>query len=128
MAADSLASDSGTRIRETAVLLSRLFAHWPAGLFVDVDGTISRMTRRPMDATVTPEARETLRLLATRLDVISVITGRAVRRAQVMVGVAEIGYVGNHGLEWLAGDLVVTHPGAVAARPALDAALRAVRA
>lgn len=86
------------------------------------------MTRRPMDATVTPMAREALRLLSTRLDVVSVITGRAVRRAQVMVGVAEIGYVGNHGLEWLAGDQVVTHPGAVAARPALDAALRAVRA
>ena len=45
-----------------------------------------------------------------------------------MVGVDEIGYVGNHGLEWLDGDQVVTHPGAVAARPALDAALRAIRA
>src|SRR5436853_3714577 len=120
--------DSSSRVREAAAALARLFASRPAGLFADIDGTISRMTRRPMDATVAPAARETLRLLSTQIDVVSVVTGRAVRRARMMVKVDEIGYVGNHGLEWLAGDQVVTHPGAVAARSALDAALRAVRA
>jgi trehalose 6-phosphate phosphatase len=128
VAADFLDSDSGTRLGEVVAALTHVLASRPAGLLADVDGTISRMTRRPMDATVALEARETLRRLAASLDVVSVVTGRAVRRAQLMVGVAEIGYVGNHGLEWLHDGQVVTHPGAVAARPALDAALRAVRA
>jgi trehalose 6-phosphate phosphatase len=123
-----MTSDSGSRIREAAALLSQLFASRPAGLFADIDGTISRMTRRPMDAGVTDEARESLRRLAAHLDLVTVVTGRAVTRARRMVNVPEIGYVGNHGLEWWHTDQIVTHPGAVAARPTLDAALRAVRA
>src|SRR5689334_16898433 len=107
--------DGGFRVRAAAASLTRLFASRPAGLFADIDGTISRMTRQPMAATVTDEARAALRQLARRLDLATVVTGRAVSRAQLMVGVAEIGYVGNHGLEWLDGDRVVTHPGAVAA-------------
>src|SRR6266536_4554242 len=123
-----MSSDSGSRVREAAALLSRLFASRPAGLFADIDGTISRMTRQPMDAGVTSEARESFRRLASQLEVVTVVTGRAVTRAQQMVGVLEIGYVGNHGLEWWHDGEVATHAGAVAARPTIDAALRAVRA
>jgi trehalose 6-phosphate phosphatase len=94
----------------------------------DVDGTISRMTQRPMDATVTPEARQSLRRLAQKLDLVAVVTGRAVSRAQEMVGLPEITYVGNHGFEWTHGGAVETLPEAVAARPALDGVLAAIRA
>jgi trehalose 6-phosphate phosphatase len=45
-----------------------------------------------------------------------------------MVGVEGIGYVGNHGLEWLHEGAVTSDPAAEAARPHLDAALAAVRA
>src|SRR5581483_4757720 len=121
-------TDGGSRVRAAAASLRQLFAQRPAGLFADVDGTISRLTSRPMDASVTAEARDALRRLAADLEVVAVVTGRAVTRARRIVGVPEIGYVGNHGLEWWHDGQVVTHPGAAAARPTLDAALRAVRA
>jgi trehalose 6-phosphate phosphatase len=107
--------------------LRRLFRDRPAGLLTDVDGTISRITRRTNDATVSDAARRALSRLAGQLDVVAVVTGRAVERAQQMVGVSGIGYVGNHGLEWLHDGAVVTDPGAEAARPLLESALRDVR-
>jgi trehalose 6-phosphate phosphatase len=119
---------SRTRVRTAAAALRRLFADRPAGLLTDVDGTISRITPHTHDATVTSGTRRSLAVLAGHLELVSVVTGRAVTRAQQMVGAPEIGYVGNHGLEWLVGNTVVTDPAAEAARPALAAALGAIRA
>ena len=121
-------SNDGSRVGRAVDALLELFQARPAGLLADVDGTISRITRQPMAATVSPEARRALAELAARLDVVSVITGRAVSRARLMVATPEIGYVGNHGLEWWENDQVVTHPAAALARRDFDAALRAVRA
>jgi trehalose 6-phosphate phosphatase len=106
--------------------LRRLFEHRPAGLLTDVDGTISRITRRTNDATVTPGAQRSLARLAEHLEVVTVVTGRAVERARRMVGVETIGYVGNHGLEWLQDGVVQVDPAAEAARPILQEALAAV--
>lgn len=119
--------DGGSRVEGAVASLRELFSNGPAGLFADIDGTISRLTSRPMDAAVTAEVRESLRRLASELAIVSVVTGRAVSRARRIVDVPEIGYVGNHGLEWWHEGQIVTHPGAAAARPTLDAALRAVR-
>ena len=119
---------SRARVRRAAGALRRLFEARPAGLLTDVDGTISRITRHTNDATVTPVARRALTHLSTKLDLVALVTGRAVTRAQRMVGVAEAHYVGNHGLEWLEGGAVRTHPAAKAARPDLDAALAAIHA
>jgi trehalose 6-phosphate phosphatase len=116
------------RVREATAALRRLFTARPAGLLTDVDGTISRITAHTNDATVNDGARRSLSTLAGHLDLVSVVTGRAVSRAQAMVGVTGIGYVGNHGLEWLDGDTVQNDPAGVAARPAIDAALAAIRA
>src|SRR5207248_10975400 len=93
-----MSADGGSRVRAAAASLRHLFANRPAGLFADIDGTISRLTSRPLDATVTPAARESLRRLASDLEIVTVVTGRAVTRARRMVDVPEIGYVGNPGL------------------------------
>ena len=116
------------RVRRATSALRKLFSQRPAGLLTDVDGTISRITAHTNDATVSDWARRSLVALADRLEIISVVTGRAVSRAQRMVGVPQIGYVGNHGLEWLDGDSVRTDPAGEAARPALAAALAEIRA
>jgi trehalose 6-phosphate phosphatase len=126
LTSESLASRA--RVRGAASALRRLFANRPAGLLTDVDGTISRITRRTHDATVRLKVRNALTHLTSELDVVAVVTGRAVERAQRMVGVAEASYVGNHGLEWLQDGVVVADPAAEAARPHLDAALEAIRA
>jgi trehalose 6-phosphate phosphatase len=116
------------RVRRATAALRRLLGNTPAGLLTDVDGTISRITRHTNDATVSPIVRRALTRLASELDLVAVVTGRAVERARRMVGVAEASYVGNHGLEWLQAGTVHTDPAAEAARPHLDAALTAVRA
>lgn len=59
---------------------------------------------------------------------VSVVTGRAVTRAQRIVGVPEVGYVGNHGFEWSRDGAVEMLPEGLAARPALEAALASIRA
>jgi trehalose 6-phosphate phosphatase len=127
-APDSAAIASRTRVRRATAALRRLFTSRPSGLLTDVDGTISRITRRTNDATVSPVARRALTRLSSELDLLAVVTGRAVERAQRMVAVSEIGYVGNHGLEWLQDGVVKTDPAAEAARPHLEAALTAARA
>lgn len=126
--AESVTDASRARVRRAAGALRRLFETRPAGLLTDVDGTISRITRQTNDATVTAAARRALGHLAGELDLVAVVTGRAVERALVMVGVDGLGYVGNHGLEWLYEGAVKADPAAEAARPHLEAALAAVRA
>jgi trehalose 6-phosphate phosphatase len=125
---DTASDASRARVRRAAGALRRLFEARPSGLLTDVDGTISRITRHTNDATVTPVARRALTHLSSDLDLVAVVTGRAVVRARRMVGVDGIGYVGNHGLEWIHDGAVQTDPAAEAARPHLDAALAAVRA
>ena len=78
------------------------------GLLVDFDGTISRIAPTPDEAEVSRRAAESLRSLAIKLDLVSVISGRSARDVAKMVAVDGVVYVGNHGAEYLAGgDLTV---------------------
>ena len=70
------------------------------GLFVDFDGALSRIVPLPHDAKLEPGIRTTLEMLATRPDfTIAIVSGRALRDVRARVGVENIIYVGNHGLE-----------------------------
>ena len=68
-------------------------------LFLDVDGVLAPIVPRPEDARVPDETREDLRRLAGRYALVACVSGRAGADAQRIVGVQEIVYVGNHGLE-----------------------------
>lgn len=92
------------RVRAVAAAARRALGTTPSGLFVDVDGTLSRIAPRPDEATVSPSTRRALERLATTVDVVAAVTGRGVADARALVGTDAIGYVGNHGLErWHAG-------------------------
>jgi trehalose 6-phosphate phosphatase len=81
-------------------LLDRLAEHPPhTGLFLDVDGVIAPIVPRPEDARVPEETRVELRRLAGRYALVACISGRAGDTAAEIVGVPELTYVGNHGLE-----------------------------
>lgn len=73
------------------------------GLATDIDGTLSPMVASPEEATVSVECRAALtRLLELKLyPVIAVVTGRSALDARRLVGIAELLYIGNHGLEIL---------------------------
>jgi trehalose 6-phosphate phosphatase len=70
-----------------------------AALFLDVDGVLAPIVPRPEDARVPDETRDELRRLNERYALVACISGRAGADALRIVGVPELVYVGNHGLE-----------------------------
>ncbi len=70
-----------------------------AALFLDVDGVLAPIVPRPEDARVPEETRRELRRLDERYELVACISGRAGENAAQVVGVPELVYVGNHGLE-----------------------------
>lgn len=79
--------------------LEAVLAARPCGLLTDIDGTISPIAPTPDAARVSPVAREQLRRLAQRLELVGVISGRAAADAAALVDLGELVYIGNHGLE-----------------------------
>ena len=81
-------------------LLDR-FAEDPrqSALFLDVDGVLAPIVPRPEDACVPEETRAELRRLYERYALVACISGRASAEARRIVGIPELVYVGNHGLE-----------------------------
>lgn len=99
----------------------------PVGLIADVDGTISEIAPAPEDARVGETIRATLRRLAERLDLVAAVSGRPAAEVHSLVGVPEMVYVGNHGLErWVDGQ-VVAHPAAAEHVGAVRSALEELR-
>ena len=74
------------------------------GLLLDMDGTLSEIVPVPEEATVSPAIRSTLDRLLHRLPLVAVITGRSATQARDIVGIRQLVYVGNHGLERLEGE------------------------
>ena len=87
------------RLRAAATATRRALSAAPSGLFLDVNGTLSRISPRPDEATVSLAARRALDRLAATVDVVAAVTGRGVDDARALVGTDAIAYVGNHGLE-----------------------------
>ena len=70
-----------------------------AGVFLDVDGVLAPIVARPEDASVPEATRAELRRLGGRYALVACISGRAGDDARRVVGVPQLVYVGNHGLE-----------------------------
>ena len=70
-------------------------------ILTDVDGTLAPIVERPELAAVPPRTSELLRALNQRFGLVGCISGRQALEARRLVGVEEIAYAGNHGLELL---------------------------
>ena len=70
-----------------------------AGLLLDVDGTLAPIVPRPRDARVPDSTRRQLVRLARRYGLVACVSGRPAKEAARVVGVDELVYVGEHGLE-----------------------------
>ena len=78
-----------------------------AAILTDVDGTLAPIVERPEQAAVPAPATELLGALSERFGLVGCISGRQALEARRLVGVKEIAYAGNHGLELLLpGDVV----------------------
>lgn len=104
MGRDTSAVPTGPEARDAAGagLLEPLRAA-PAGAAVltDVDGTLAPIVTRPEEAVVPPRASALLRRLSESFAVVGCVSGRQALEARRLVGVEEIAYAGNHGLEML---------------------------
>ena len=67
----------------------------------DVDGTLAPIVTDPADASVPDSTREALREVGRRYGLVACVSGRPALEARMIVGVEEIAYAGNHGLELL---------------------------
>lgn len=70
-----------------------------AALFFDVDGVLAPIVDRPEDARVPDETRAQLARLASSYGLVACVTGRPSDVARELVGVPELTYAGEHGLE-----------------------------
>ena len=70
-----------------------------AAILLDVDGALAPIVPRPEDARVPPATQVELRRLHGRYALVACVSGRAGADARRVVGVPELVYVGNHGLE-----------------------------
>src|SRR5215207_1528269 len=117
--ADVLAPDVEVVVATSLMVLRQT----PSALVTDIDGTISGIAPTPAEAMVDPGAKAALGMLMERLATVAVVSGRAPQDGAAMVGLPELTYVGNHGLERIVHGRPWTHPVAAAAQPAITAAL-----
>jgi trehalose-phosphatase len=69
-------------------------------LFLDFDGTLSAIAESPQEAELPPQTKEVLKKISESADCkIAIISGRALKDIKEKVGLKEITYSGNHGLE-----------------------------
>jgi trehalose 6-phosphate phosphatase len=70
-----------------------------AAIFLDVDGVLAPIVARPEDAAVPDETRDEVRRLHEKYALVACVSGRTGDDARRIVGIDELVYVGEHGLE-----------------------------
>jgi trehalose 6-phosphate phosphatase len=69
-------------------------------LFLDYDGTLTPIVARPEMAVLSSQARKILKQLSCHsLFKLAIISGRSLTEIKTLVGLENIAYAGNHGLE-----------------------------
>jgi trehalose 6-phosphate phosphatase len=97
-----VSSERGTPTAAESHLLGPLLASpRSAAVLTDVDGTLAPIAARPERAAVPAAAREALRRLSGRFRVVGCVSGRQAAEARRLVGLDDLAYAGNHGLEAL---------------------------
>jgi len=106
----------------------RVLSQRPSAVVCDIDGTLSPIAPTPGEAVLAPGAREALEALTRTVDLVAAVSGRSAADAAVMVGVPDMLFVGNHGLEWIERDGRTIHPVALETAPRLETALAEIAA
>ncbi|MBU0501614.1 MAG: trehalose-phosphatase [bacterium] len=90
-------------------------------LFLDFDGTLTPIVKRPSLAKLSANHKNILKKLSQQPDItLAIISGRQLTDLKNKVGLTNIYYAGNHGLEIFGPKIRLTHPRASAAKPLLS--------
>lgn len=80
-------------------------------VLLDYDGTLTPIVERPEDAHLSPETRNLLTILSKKRGYkVGIVSGRVLEDVKKRVGLANLYYVGNHGLELSGPDIEFVHP------------------
>jgi len=94
---------------------------------LDFDGTLAPIAADPDAPTITPACQQSLEALVSHPRAsVAVISGRELTDLERRVGLGEVVYAGNHGLELRYGAHTVVHPAAARSRREVDRALERV--
>jgi len=94
-------------------------------LFLDYDGTLSPIVKKPDQATLPLKTRQALsKLVNNKRIVVSIVSGRALAQVKKLVGLKGIYYAGCHGLEIEKIDSAYYFPGLVKFKIRIDAIKR----
>ena len=97
-------------------------------LFLDYDGTLTPIVRRPDRALLSTSSLNLLaKLKGDPHYTLAIISGRALRDVRDLVGLRGLIYAGNHGLELAGPKIRYVNPRAKAARPLLESIARSLR-
>lgn len=77
-------------------------AQRPRGFLTDIDGTLSAVAPTPDQARLYRGIRPLLRRLLDEFEVVAAISGRPALDARRLIGIPQMTYIGNHGMEQLA--------------------------
>lgn len=91
--------------------IHRVLQDLPAGLFLDIDGTLSALQPNPASVSISDTVRRAIAKLSGRFAVV-VLSGRATADCRRIIGLDDITYVGNHGCQWFRDGLESTHTAA----------------
>ncbi len=109
-------------------LSSFLRVNRKVALFLDYDGTLVPIQRDPKQCFLSDEVKNQLRLLAeAKHCYLFILSGRALSDITKRVGIKEIYYGGNHGLDISGPDIRYTHPKAIQSRPVINYAKRKLK-
>lgn len=119
--------------------MQSLFSAWPAlrrkiqaagqiVLFLDYDGTLTPIVGHPSKARLSLPAHRLLQELSRQRGIwIALVSGRALREVRRMVGLKNLCYVGNHGLELAGPKIRHVNPMARKSRPILQKVAASLR-
>ncbi|PSP57444.1 trehalose-phosphatase [Halobacteriales archaeon QS_1_67_19] len=101
-------------------LVTELIAREGLLVALDFDGTLAAIEDRPEQATIPEPTREAVAVLAAEPDVaVAVVSGRELADVRERVGLPELAYAGNHGLEIRADEYAI-HPEARSAEATIE--------
>jgi len=88
------------RLLDNLESLKKIIRRKPFGLITDMDGTISPIPRDFLETPIPPPTIPQLTELASRLDLLAVISGRKAGALREIINIPGVEYIGHYGMEW----------------------------
>jgi trehalose 6-phosphate phosphatase len=98
------------RLLDNLESLKKIIRRKPFGLITDMDGTISPIPHDFLETPIPPPTIPQLTELASRLDLLAVISGRKAGALREIINITGIEYIGHYGMEWWENGRAVLHP------------------